>query len=351
MNARLVDLALILMLLLTASQKACFAQGEANRASQPAGPIPANSKIAQGTQAAEQGFSLPQQGSAPSGMPAAPPSQPEWFPLPADQQKHVDQLLDYWQKSSEQVNQCTCDFTRWDYDPTYCAYRNPETQELAAFAVWRGEIRYASPDKAMFETTELYKFAMEDEKPTLEKSDDDKLKLKWLCDGKFIYDYDFVNKRLTEMEIPAEFQGAGLINSPLPFLFGANRKLLLDRFWIRPITPASATEEYWLLIVPKQLQDARTFSRVELVIARDDFLPKSMIMYPPDYDPKERPVSSAYIFENRKINGQLSKLQDFFSQFIRPKLPFGWERVERKPFLNDDVTAQKEELQRSGALR
>jgi TIGR03009 family protein len=273
------------------------------------------------------------------------PAQPEWIPLPPEQQQHVDQLLEYWQKSSDQIRRCTCEFTRWDYDPTYCDYRNPQTQELAAFAVWRGEIRYAAPDKAMLETTELWKFAMEGDDPTMEQSQDQNLKLKWMCDGKYVYEYDFVNKRLTDMSIPDAFQGDGLVNSPLPFLFGANRETLLNRFWIRPITPANATDEYWLQVIPKRLQDARTYSRVELVIARQDFLPKSMILFSANYDPKENPVSQAYVFENRKINGHLSAIQDFLGNFIRPKTPFGWERVEQKSFFDDSLTAQKEELE------
>lgn len=274
------------------------------------------------------------------------PTQPDWFPLPAEQQQHIDQLLDFWQQSSDKIRQCTCDFTRWDYDPTYCDYRNPQSQELAAFAVWRGQIRYAAPDKALLETTELWKFAMVKDQPDMEKSDDQNLKLKWMCDGKYIYDFDFVHKRLTDIEIPTAFQGDGLVNSPLPFLFGANRDTLLNRFWIRPITPANATDEYWLQVIPKRLEDARTYSKVELVIARQDFLPKSMILFSANYDPKENPVSQAYVFENRKINGQLADLQNFLGIFIKPKLPFGWERTEQKQFADDSVTAQKEELLR-----
>ena len=279
--------------------------------------------------------------------PTGPPTQPQWWPLPDDQTEHVSQLLDYWQKSSDQIHQCTCDFTRWDYDPTYCNYRNPQSQELAAFAVWRGELRYAAPDKAMFETNEVWKFKLENDQADMEKSEDQNLKLKWVCDGKFIYDYNFISKVLNDIEIPAEFQGEGLVNSPLPFLFGANRETLLERFWIRPITPAGVTEEYWLEAIPKRLEDSRTYSRVEIIIARQDFLPKSMIIFSPNYDPKTNQTSQAYVFENRKINGQLAAVQDFFGVFIKPKTPLGWSRVEQKPFADDSITAQKEELERA----
>ncbi len=276
----------------------------------------------------------------------APPTQPEWWPLPDDQAEHVSQLLDYWQKSSDQVKQCKCDFTQWDYDPTNCAYRDPQSKELAAFRVWRGELRYAAPDKAMFETTELWKFVMKNDLPDMEKSEDQDLKLKWICDGKCTYNYDFINKVLTDIEIPSEFQGEGLVNSPLPFLFGANRETMLNRFWIHPITPASATDEYWLEAIPKRLEDARTYSRVEIIISQKDFLPKSMVIFAPGYHPKENPSSHAFVFENRRING-FAAVQDFFRVFIRPQTPIGWSRVEQKPFADDSVAAQKEELERT----
>jgi TIGR03009 family protein len=275
------------------------------------------------------------------------PVQPEWWPLPTDQAEHVSQLLDYWQNSSDHIRQCTCEFTRWDYDPAYCNYRDPQTQALAAFAVWRGELRFASPDKAVFETTELWKFKLDGDKPDMEKNIDENLKLKWVCDGECIYDYNFVTKVLTDIRIPEEFRGEGLVNSPLPFLFGANRETLLNRFWIRPITPPEAKEEYWLQVIPKRLEDARTYSRVEIIIARQDFLPKSMIIFSANYDPKTEPVSQAYVFENRKINGQLAALQDFLRVFVKPKLPMGWSRVEQKVFTDDGVTAQKEEIERA----
>jgi TIGR03009 family protein len=198
----------------------------------------------------------------------------------------------------------------------------------------------------MFEETELWRFALDEKsQPGLEKNEDAELLTKWMCDGNATYSFDSKDKKLTEIEIPAEFHGDGLVNSPLPFLFGANRQVLLSRYWIRPITPANATDEYWLLAVPKRIEDARTFSHVELIIARQDFLPKSMIIYPQGYDPKEKPVSHAYVFENRKINNQLANLKDFMGFFIKPKLPRGWEWVKQKAYA-DEATAQRQELEK-----
>ncbi len=279
---------------------------------------------------------------------SAAPLAPDWFAkMTPEEQQYVSQLLEYWQSSSQQIRQCTCDFTKWSYDPAFCNYRNPQTNELAAYAVWRGQIKYASPDKAFFETTEAWQFKLnESQQPDLAKTENEELKLKWLCDGRYIYEYDFAKKVLRDLAIPAEYQGEGLINSPLPFLFGADRQTMLNRYWIHVITPASATDEYWLEAVPKRLEDARNYSRVHVIIARQDFLPKSIIVFPVDYDALQRPASEAYLFENRRINSSLDKLKDFLGIFVKPSVPLGWTREEVKPMGDDTITAQREEMQR-----
>jgi TIGR03009 family protein len=274
------------------------------------------------------------------------PLEPDWMrTMSAEERGYVEQLLDYWQASSQQIRQCTCDFTEWRYDPTYCNFRNPQTNELAAYAVWRGQIKYASPDKAMLETTEAWTFRMnqENQQPDLEKAEDDSLKQKWICDGGYVYEYDFLRKVLTDVAIPEAYRGEGLVNSPLPFLFGAQRQTMLERYWVHVITPPQATDEYWLEAVPKRIEDTRNYSRVQVVIARQDFLPKSMIVYPPNYDPQS-PVSTAYVFENRRINSNLDKLRDFLQLFIRPSLPLGWTRQEHKAYGEDTITAQREQM-------
>jgi TIGR03009 family protein len=277
-----------------------------------------------------------------------PPTAPDWAAkITAKEQQYIEQLLDYWQSSSQQIRQCTCDFTRWAYDPEFCNFRNPQTNELCAFAVWRGEIKYAAPDKAFFETSEAWQFELNaSQQPDLKKSESDALKLQWVCDGHYIYEYDYADKILRDMKIPEEYEGEGLINSPLPFLFGAERQTMLDRYWIRVITPATATDEYWLEAVPKRIEDARNYSRVHVVIARQDFLPRSIIIFPRDYDPLTRPASEAYLFENRRINSNLDKLKDFLGIFVRPAKPAGWKREEVQTYGEGAVTAQREEMLR-----
>ena len=268
------------------------------------------------------------------------------FPqLPPEQEKYLHNLLDYWQQSSDQVKQYICDFQRFEYDTEIVNYRDAQSNQLAAHSIATGQIRYAAPDRGYFETTGMMDFKAPPKAPgqeaEYERRDTSGPLEKWICDGRNIYEFDFDAKRLYETEIPKTMQGDGLANSPLPFLFGANKALLLDRYWVRVITPEGATNEYWLEAFPKRVEDARTYSKIEIIIAEEDFLPKAMHMYSPQYDPKKNNYGSRYFaFGNRRVNAKSSQIQDFFGIFVRPQTPItgGWKRVTRTALEQQQAT-------------
>ena len=280
-------------------------------------------------QAQERNRQLYQQQQAEAGQTPQPPRRP-FAELTPDQSQYLDQLLDFWEQSSGQVKRYTCDFQRWEYNTTYCQYRNPQDNRLAAYTIARGTIRYAAPDKGMFETNQFWDFNGPPEKagdsPQYEERTEANQE-KWICDGRGIYEFDYANKRINELEIPAEMQGDGLANSPLPFLFGVEKEVILDRYWIRVITPAGVEDEYWLEAWPKRIDDARNYQKLEIVLARKDFLPKSLHVYATNYDKVKNPMSQAYEFGNRKINSSVAALQQFLRRFVRPQTPIGWKRI------------------------
>ena len=275
----------------------------------------------------------------PPGRQAAPknPVAPEWAStLTAEHKKFIDDLLDYWQQSSQRVKQYLCDFTRYDYDTKFCNWRNPTDNRLAAASIMTGEIRFSAPDKASYETLQVYDFNGPPEQagqdPKYEKRDESTNREKWICDGNSIFEHDYQNKKLYETEIPAAMRGKGLVNSPIPFLFGASKDDILNRYWVRIITPEGVQNEYWLEAVPKKIEDARSYQKIELVISRSEFLPMMLHMYAPNYNPKENNFTSrVFEFKNRKVNAAINKIQNFFGAFVRPSTPIGWERVARKP--------------------
>ena len=149
-------------------------------------------------------------------------------------------------------------------------------------------------------------------------------------DGKSIFDYDFANKRLLELQLPPEAQGEGLKNSPLPFVFGAKAAELKQRYWVRDVTPPNVQDQYWLEAWPKRKSDAQAYLKVEIILSRDPFLPKSIHIYAPNYHETRHPAKMVFEFEHRQINGNLAMVLNFADFFVRPALPFGWERTVKK---------------------
>jgi TIGR03009 family protein len=259
------------------------------------------------------------------------PVQPDFLPLAPDHEAYLIKLLDHWEKTSSSIKRLTCEFQRWDYNTSICDWRNPADNRLAAARIVRGRIQYGEPDKADSKSTETWEFAGTKDnagtEPAYQQISDETANERWMCDGKAIYEFDYTNKRLYEVSIPPEMQGAALSQSPLPFLFGAKRADLMDRFWLRVATPQGVENEYWLEAWPKRRDDATNYQRVEIIIAAEDFLPKSIHIYSRDYDAATNPSSHHFEFSNRQVNNQLDGIKDFFGVFIRPSTQIGWERV------------------------
>ena len=259
--------------------------------------------------------------------------QPPGFPLSAEHTKYVEDLLGFWEQNSNAVSKYQCNFRRFEYDTEFVAWRDPASKQLAAHSVAMGEIRFAAPDRARYETSRVLRFAKPPQQPggeaDYQESEGDSALERWICDGKKIYDFDFENKRINERELPKEMQG-NVAESPLPFIFGGKRAEVLKRYWVRSATPKGVENEYWLELYPKRIQDSRLYSKIELIIAKEDFLPKAMHMYDPQYDPaKGNEISRYFTFENRKVNNQLHKFADWAGRFVQPRLPgINWKRVQ-----------------------
>lgn len=292
---------------------------------------------AQQTQQGQQGQSYEQQLQQ-QQQTVTQPTLPQGFPLPQADQEYIQKLLSFWEGTSSQINRYQCDFTRWQYDHEVCNYRKPENKQLVAALISMGQVRYSNPDHGMYEVQQKWQFKgppktagadPQYERPA-EQNPDFVEAEKWICDGQKIYEYDYQNKRLYELTLPPEAQGEGLKNSPLPFVFGAKASELLERYWIRDITPQSVGDnQYWLEAWPKRISDAQAYSKIEIILSRQPFLPVSIHMYAPNYDPKLNPSKMVFQFEERQINGRLAGLQGFMKNFINPKTPFGWDRVPR----------------------
>ena len=277
---------------------------------------------------------------------AAPrsPQLPPGFPLPADEQQYIEQVLDFWQQTSDKVKHYKCDFLRYDYDTEFVNIRDPRTNQLYAHHQATGEIRFAAPDKARFETTKVFKFTGA---PKEQGGNAIYEPLKghsmwgrtinecWVCTGQSVFSFDFEQKARHEEKIPTRLQG-NVVESPLPFLFGAKKDDVMKRYWVRyiPKYETDAQEkliknEIWLDIYPKRINDAQNYSKVELILSADDFMPLAIHMYAPNYNPAKNNYSSRYfIFQNRQVNGRWSLLQGWLNRFVEVSVPPTWRKVD-----------------------
>jgi len=259
----------------------------------------------------------------------ASPRAPAWIPLPADHEKYLDDVLKFWQDSSNRVKKYRCSFRRWEYDGANVA-RDPQTGRLPPRTESTGVIRYAAPDKGMFkvELTKHYTLAKEGDRPQYLPHKDE-VSEHWVCDGKSIFAFDNQKKQLIQTMLPPEMQGRAIVDGPLPFMFGAEVAKVKQRFWMRVITPKDSTGEYWLEAIPKSRQDAANFKMVHVIIDEKDFLPKAMSIFNLNHDPERNPSCITFAFDKRETNWNetLETLNVFHKEFWEPSTPFGYKKV------------------------
>src|SRR5690606_18964006 len=101
------------------------------------------------------------------------------------------------------------------------------------------EIKYATPDKGMFQVTALQELQMPLQpgaKPNFVNQPEQKFE-HWVCDGNSVFEFRHIEKQLVETQLPPAMRGKAIADGPLPFLFGANADALKNRYWIRELTP------------------------------------------------------------------------------------------------------------------
>ncbi len=307
-----------------------FGQGIGPR--QPAQPT---QPTRQGVQPAPPARTQPVPRVAMNPQPAPPrgPQAPQWWPQPAEHQKYVAGVLNWWEQSSSKIERYRCKFTRWEYDPAFVK-ADPKTGKSPAIRVSYGEIKYAKPDKGLFKVTKSLHYNPPknpgDEAQYLPQEGE--VGEHWVCNGKSIFEFNGEKKKLIEHQLPPDMQGQAIIDGPLPFLFGANAAKIQERYWVGVFTPKTAKGEYWLEAWPKRAEDAKNYLKVEVIIAEADFLPKAIQIYNRAGN-QSNPSSSVLTFEEREVNFALNPIPGivdpigiFFREFHEPKAPFGWTK-------------------------
>ena len=266
--------------------------------------------------------------------PAAPiaPQQPSWFPLEEAQQKWVDQILAFWEQESSKIKTFECKFDRFDYDPVF----GPKTD---AKTIAQGVIKYAQPDKGLYRVENLLSYVGPPKKPGEQAEyapQDATFGEHWVCDGKQIHSFEAPKKQVTVSQLPPELQGKAIVDGPLPFLFGARAETIKARYWIRVVPEKTGQGKFWLEAVPKSRQDAQNFKFIEIVLDEEKFLPITLLLFAPNFDPVKNPSRTTHIFKEVKTNDQalrkwfqagLDPLKLFTNEFYDVKIPRNWKKV------------------------
>jgi TIGR03009 family protein len=277
----------------------------------------------------------PREGAvAPIGPESQPLIQaPPWVPLPPAHEQHLQEILRYWENEARKIERYECQFTHWVFgmDKNHQPLLDANGRE-AAQEIYRGTIKYMAPDKGMYQVKDAWTLDLPTKQHTKESLE--RMGQHWICDGRYIYEFNYRQKELRKIELPPDARGDAISRGPIPFLFRASNQEIQSRFWLRVITPKGVENEYHLEAVPKSQGDRAQFSSAILIIAQEDFLPKAIIMFPPAAV-EGAPKRDQYVFENRKVNWTftdvLQGLKFWARDFFDPPTPDGWRLIEQ-PF-------------------
>lgn len=299
----------------------------------------------------------PQQPGPQSAKRPAPPRPNDIIPCPwktpltPEALAELDDLLARWEERSAGIERYRCRFTRWEYDPVF-GPADPNTAKTVA----QGDLKYAAPDKGLFKidsaTIKVHTLPLGEDrkpipgaKPTYEGSDA-LFGEHWVCDGKSVFSFDYKLKVLKKYPLPPENQGKGIVDGPLPFLFGAKAETLKKRYWLRVVTPSDVADQHWIEAWPKYVGDRNNFLKVTVLLSSTDFLPNALEVCDPSFRPKVKEIRTVYQFDKRDINWKvsaLSMLNPFFKEFHEPTPPFGWKLVIEDFAPPDAETVQRPE--------
>jgi len=251
---------------------------------------------------------------APRAAAPAPLAQPP-FRISPEHEAYLDRVLRAWEERGAEVKTFECRFARFEYDRVF-----NEGDPSQPVHVDSGRIQYQAPDRGVFEVTHTLQG---DEWTPI----DENRKEHWVCDGKSIYQFDYRKRQLIVRQLPAELQGQGISNGPLPFLFGAKAAELKERYGMRVVTPPQVQNtQIWLEAYPRHRADAAEFKRAEVILGIDDLTLQGLRLNSPNDK-----SWTTFKFEDVNINEKKGPFGFLRSDPFRPQTPIGWQKIVEPP--------------------
>lgn len=209
------------------------------------------------------------------------------------------ELLTNWSRASDQIKTLHGRHTRRVYDTTFGIER-----------ISYGEVWFQAPDKGRIDIkavdiTEKMRGERQVEGAKVQRnaqgvpfklvSDQE---AKWICDGTRVFDIKEEDKSAQIANLPPTLRGKDIMNSPLPFLFGMPPQEAVKRFDMEITKDYRPQHPYVILkALPLQQQDATNWSRAEIYLNTQTYLPTSVKLL----DPGEK-SSTVYSFTKIEIN-------------------------------------------------
>lgn len=207
-------------------------------------------------------------------------------------------ILKDWEKASGKFAKLQGEHFRWRYDFVFNVERRS-----------KGKFWYATPDKGRMDVEPSNAKGnprAKDRNGKLLpggktfKVQPDKEDL-WISNGKEIIQVNSAAKTIEVFPIPKENQGAGIIDSPLPFLFGMKAKKAAVRYKLKLGSPIPG--RIHLIAYPYWIQDARNWSRAEIMLDAKTFYPQAIKLIDPGGNGE-----TVYQFKNVRQPGFFAKL-------------------------------------------
>ncbi len=239
--------------------------------------------------------------------PVQPPAPPPGYDLTPQQEAELDALLDAWEKAGKAVERFQVQFRRKEYNDPPPNQPNAKPQPPVESV---GEIKFHAPDKGFY-------IARKDDKSGIVTD-------QWITDGKTIFEFRAADKLVVAHHLPKELQGKGIVDGPLPFLFGTEKDKLKARYWLRivPAAENTPTDQIMLEARPRFREDAQNYVRAQVILRKTDLAMLGLQVFYPGGR-----LRKVHAFGEPQVN-QSGPLNIFEKDFSKPTIPAGWKILE-----------------------
>jgi hypothetical protein len=226
---------------------------------------------------------------------------PANYKMPAE----IIALLPQWEEESSQIKRLDGKFILTKYDQVF------QTETKA-----NGEFWYEAPDKGRmdFKPYDISKCPKDPKRgcavnPKKVGPNGLAYEVKahadeqWICTGEKILQIQVEEELFRAVAIQAQYRGESIKNSPLPFLFGLSEEEARQRYLLSLGTfhnqkvAGCEVPVYHIVALPLRAEDASEWSRAEVLLRSDNFLPFSIRTLDPPGT-----VTNVYTFTGLNVN-------------------------------------------------